>query len=69
MEVVIRFKDNKVAVRAVGSVLTHEEVKSAKPLIGGLYYYTDVSPALVLAAFEAEGIEFEDFESIEFRPK
>jgi hypothetical protein len=71
MQVVIRFKDYSAQVqsRVYGLILTQNELKTAKPLIGGLYYETDLSPLMVMASFEEEGISFSDFESIEFRPK
>jgi hypothetical protein len=71
MQVVIRFKDYSANVmhRVYGLILTQNEVKTARPLVGGLYYETNLSPLMVIASFEEEGFSFSDFESIEFRPK
>jgi hypothetical protein len=49
-------------------VLTQNELDTMHGLRGGFWYTTDVSPMVVLAAFEAEGIEYQDFESISFEP-
>ena len=69
MQVTIRFKDYPaVAERVLGSVLTGAETKTLHGLRGGFWYTTDVSPMVVLAAFQEGGIEFEDFESISFEP-
>jgi len=69
MKVQIRFKDYPaVAERVLGSVLTLNECNTIRTLRGGFWYTTDVSPMVVLAAFEAEGIEYQDFESISFEP-
>jgi hypothetical protein len=70
MQVTIRFKDyvSMNAMAVVGSILTNEELATMHGLRGGFWYTTDVSPMVVLAAFEAEGIEYQDFESISFEP-
>lgn len=67
MKVQIRFKDYPaVAERVLGSVLTLNECNTVRSLRGGFRYTTDVSPMVVLAAFQEGGIDFEDFESICF---
>lgn len=70
MKVTIQFKNNSPAVveRMMGSVLTQNEVKTLRGGRNGFWYTTDVSPMLVLAAFEEDGFHFEDFESIAFYP-
>jgi hypothetical protein len=69
MKVTIRFKDYPaVAERVLGSVLTLNECNTIRSLRDGLSYKTDVSPMVVLAAFEAEGIDWWDFASISFEP-
>jgi hypothetical protein len=69
MRVVVSFKNDRdelILDRALSCVLTVEEYRSSKEMGGFLEYTTDVSPMVVLAAFGAEGILFEDFESIAF---
>jgi hypothetical protein len=70
MQVTIRFKDyfSAVVERVMGAVLTQNELDTMHGLRGGFWYTTDVSPMVVLAAFGAEGIEYQDFESISFEP-
>ena len=68
MKVTIRFKDQTPAVieRVMGSVLTLNECNTFHLLRGGFWYKTDVSPMVVLAAFQEGGFEYQDFESISF---
>lgn len=76
MQVTIRFKEySAVAQRVLDSVLGSDsesgpgpETKTLHGLRFIFWYKTDVSPMVVLAAFQEGGIEFEDFESISFEP-
>lgn len=71
MQVKMRFKDlytTRMTYGALGFILTSDEIATMHSVMRGFYYSTDVSPAVVLDTFQKSGIEFEDFESIEFRP-
>jgi hypothetical protein len=71
MRVIVSFKNDRdelILDRALTYVLTVEEYRSSKEMGGFLEYTTNVSPMLVIASFEAEGILFSEFESIAFYP-
>ncbi len=70
IECTIRFKtcSRETAERALGSILLTAEADTAQGLMGGFFFKTDRSPTAILAAFEEGGLEFADFENIEFRP-
>lgn len=68
IECTIRFKNNERAAteRAFESILLTTESITAQGLVGGFYFTTDRRAMAILAAFEDEGFEFSDFESIKF---
>lgn len=70
IECTIRFKtySRETVERTLGSILLTAEAETAQGLIGGFFFKTDRSPTEILAAFEVDGLEFADFENIEFRP-
>lgn len=70
IECTIRFKtySRETAERALGSILLTAEADTAQGLMGGFFFKTDRSPTAILAAFEEDGFEFADFDTIEFRP-
>lgn len=52
--------------RALGSILYATEADTAHLIFGGFFFKTDRKPTEILAAFEEDGFETEDFQSIEF---
>lgn len=68
-EYTLRFETPSAIDRALGHVLTQNEVDTSRSLIGGFYFTSEREPSEMIAEFEAEGINLWDFRSFQFEPK
>ena len=70
LEIVIRFRSPCDTLRtlALEHVITPEEAKTLKGLMGGFYFDTTRTPIEILQNFYDKGFTNADFESFEFLP-
>lgn len=69
IEYTIRFTSEAAIDRTIGVVLLTSETETLHRLISGYYFLSERSPLEMIAAFEAEGFEIEDFRDFQFASK